>query len=217
VYLPSAFDEPDLAALDRLVERDNFISLVTIRDDAPFISHLPVLYRRQDSQIELSGHWSRANPQSRHGGRALAIIHGPQAYVSPSWYLDKESAARVPTWNYAVAHLAGELQSFDDEAALGALVAGLTRQHESRAGSDWAYDHGRAELRSQLKGITGFRMAITSVQLKFKLNQNHPIGNRMSVAAHLEQQPGPSSHDVAALMRERLPGNNQGNHDGSEP
>jgi transcriptional regulator len=184
--------------------------LITIRDGAPVISHLPVLYQRQGSRIELSGHWSRANPQSRHDGRALAIVHGPQAYVSPSWYPDKEEAARVPTWNYATAHLDGELQAFDDEAALGALVGDMTRQHEARAGSDWAYDHGRDELRSQLRGITGFRLDITTVQLKFKLSQNHPIGNRQSVAAHLAQQSGQSSHDLAMLMRERLLGKIQG-------
>lgn len=217
MYLPKAFEESDLVALDRLVERDNFVTLITVRDGVPDISHLPVLYQRQGTRIELSGHWARANPQSRHDGHALAIIHGPQAYISPSWYPDKEEAARVPTWNYAIAHLGGELHTFDDEAALGALVGDLARQHEARAGSDWAYEHGRPELRSQLRGITGFRMAITEVQLKFKLSQNHPIGNRQSVAAHLAQQPGQSSRDVAMLMRERLPGIIQGDRDGSEP
>ena len=29
-------------------------------------------------------------------GEALLILHGPNAYVSPGWYPDKESAARVP-------------------------------------------------------------------------------------------------------------------------
>lgn len=210
MYLPRTFEESDLAALDRLVERDSFITLITIRDGAPDISHLPVLYKRQGTRIELSGHWARANPQSRHDGHALAVVHGPQAYVSPSWYPDKEETARVPTWNYATAHLRGDLRTFDYEAELGALVGDLTRQHEARAGGDWAYDHGRPELRSQLTGITGFRMDITTVQLKFKLSQNHPVGNRQSVAAHLAQQPGQSSRDVALLMRERLAVNIQG-------
>ena len=205
MYVPTAFVETDLSALDTLIARDNFITLVTVDDGAPVISHLPVLYRRVDDAIELTGHWSRANPQSRHTGRALAIVHGPNAYVSPSWYPDKESAARVPTWNYATAHLQGELQTFRDEAELGALVGALTRQHESRAGSDWAYDHAREDLRRQLAGITGFRLVVTDVQLKFKLNQNHPLDNRLAVAAQLAQQASPSSRDVAALMRERMP------------
>jgi len=205
VYVPNAFVETDLSALDALIARDNFITLVTVDDGSPVISHLPVLYRRLDDAIELTGHWSGANPQSHHAGPALAIVHGPNAYVSPSWYPDKESAARVPTWNYATAHLQGELQTFRDEAELGALVGALSRQHESGIGSHWAYDHSRLDLRRQLAGITGFRLVVTDVQLKFKLNQNHPLDNRLAVAAQLAQQASQSSRDVAALMRERMP------------
>lgn len=205
MYVPTAFAETDLRALDALIARDNFITLVTVDEGSPVISHLPVLYRRVDDAIELTGHWSRANPQSHHAGPALVIVHGPNAYVSPSWYPDKESASRVPTWNYATAHLQGELRAFSDEAALGALVGELTRQHESRVGSHWAYDHARADLRRQLGGIAGFRMVVTRVQLKFKLNQNHPVDNRNAVAAQLAQQPSPSSRDVAELMRARMP------------
>lgn len=207
MYVPTAFAETELSALDALIARDNFITLVTVDDGAPVISHLPVLYRRLDEAVELTGHWARANPQSRHVGRALAIVHGPNAYVSPSWYPDKESAARVPTWNYATAHLQGELQTFNEEAALSALVGELTRQHESRIGSHWAYDHARDDLRRQLVGITGFKLVVSDVQLKFKLNQNHPLDNRQAVAAQLAQQASQSSHDVAELMRERMTSN----------
>jgi len=205
VYVPSAFAETDLSALDGLIARDNFITLVTVADGLPIVSHLPVLYRRVGDAIELTGHWSRANPQSRHVGPALAIVHGPHAYVSPSWYPDKDSASRVPTWNYATAHLRGELHAFRDERELGALVGALTRQHESHVGSHWAYDHAREDLRRQLSGITGFRMVITDVQMTFKLNQNHPLVNRKSVAEQLRQQASASSHDVAELMRARMP------------
>ena len=205
MYIPSAFAETNLSALDALIARDNFITLVTVDDGTPVVSHVPVLYRRVDDAIELIGHWSRANPQSRHAGRAVAIVHGPDAYVSPSWYPDKESAARVPTWNYATAHLQGDLQTFRDEAELGALVGELTRQHESRIGSHWTYDHAREDLRRQLAGIMGFRLVVTDVQLKFKLNQNHPLDNRLAVAAQLGQQASQSSREIAELMRERMP------------
>ncbi len=204
MYLPHAFAEPDLTALDDLIARDNFITLITVRDGLPVTSHLPVLYRRDGDYIDLRGHWARPNPQSRHARRALAIVHGPHAYVSPSWYPDKEEAARVPTWNYAVAHLHGDLTIFDDEASLAAIVDDLSRQHETRAGSDWRYEHAREDIRSQLRGIIGFHMAVDQVTLKFKLSQNHPLANRIQVATQLERQPREASRDVAILMRERM-------------
>ena len=204
MYLPRAYAESDLAALDDLIARDNFITLITVRDGAPVTSHLPVLYRRDGDEVELRGHWARPNPQSRHAGRALAIVHGPHAYVSPSWYPDKEAAARVPTWNYALANLDGELSTFDDEASLAAIVDDLSRQHEARVGSAWRYEHEREDLRNQLRGIVGFRIAIDRITLKFKLNQNHPVANRAAVATQLAGQSREASREVAALMRARM-------------
>lgn len=205
MYLPRAFAETDLAALDALIARDNFISLTTVRDGEPTVSHLPVLYRRDGDRIQLRGHWAKPNPQATHAGAALAVVHGPQAYVSPGWYTDKEEAARVPTWNYAVAHLHGRLDLFEDEAELARLVDDLSRQHEARVGSDWRFEVEREELRRQLRGIVGFRFEVERATLKFKFSQNHPLANRIAVAERLDAQGGENARAVAALMRAGLP------------
>lgn len=204
MYQPTAFAETDLGALDRLVARDSFITLVTTRGDAPTVSHLPVLYSRVDNRIELRGHWSRANPQSRHEGAALAIVHGPQGYVSPTWYPDQEAQGRVPTWNYAIAHLHGHLHPFVDTDAMAGLVAAMSEHHEAAIGSDWQFDPLREDHRNQLRGIVGFRFVVDRVQMTFKLHQNHPVENRRSVAEHLEALGDERNLGVAALMRERL-------------
>ncbi|HEY1139929.1 MAG TPA: FMN-binding negative transcriptional regulator [Lysobacter sp.] len=202
MYLPRAFAEHDLEALDRLAQRDRFITLITVRDGEPTVSHLPVLYRRDGEHVELIGHWARPNPQATHAGAALAIFHGPHAYVSPAWYPDKEEAARVPTWNYAIAHLRGTLTTFDDERALAEVVDGLSRENEASVGSDWHFEFERDDLRRQLRGIVGFRFVANEVTLKFKLSQNHPMPNRESVASQLQARE--ASRETAALMRERM-------------
>lgn len=204
MYLPRAFAESDLDALDRLAGRDRFITLITVRDGEPVVSHLPVLYRRDGDRVELVGHWARPNPQATHAGPALAIFHGPHAYVSPGWYPDKEEAARVPTWNYATAHLRGTLHTFDDEASLAQVVDGLSVDHEATVGGDWRFEFERDDHRRQLRGIVGFRFVAESIALKFKLSQNHPMANREAVASQLGSQRREASRDVAALMRERM-------------
>lgn len=203
MYLPRAFASHDPLALDALIEADPFITLLTIADGLPTVSHLPVLYRRDGSQIELRGHWARANPQSAHAGPALVIVHGPNAYVSPSWYPDKLDAARVPTWNYVVAHLHGTLERFEDEPALAAIVAELSDQHEARVGEQWRYPDDEAH-RSQLRGIVGFRMQVTRVELKAKLSQNHPDANREAVIARLGAQASDNARAISRLMRDAL-------------
>jgi transcriptional regulator len=205
MYTPRAFAETDLIRLDALFAADAFVTLVTTGDDgAPQATHLPVLYRRDGDAVLIEGHWARPNPQVRDDGDALMIVHGPHAYVSPGWYPDNEPAARVPTWNYAVAHLTGALSRFDDESGLGDLVARLSRRYEAQVGSDWAFEPERDDHRVQLRGVVGFRFAPRRIELKFKLNQNHPEANRRAVAAALAARPDADSHAVAALMRARL-------------
>lgn len=204
MYLPRAFAETDLQALDWLAQRDRFITLVTVHDGEPTVSHLPVLYRREGDRVELIGHWARPNPQARHNGPALAIFHGPHAYVSPSWYPDKEEQARVPTWNYAVAHLRGQLTTFNDEASLADVVDGLSHEHEASVGQDWRFEFERDDHRSQLRGIIGFRFVAEQITLKFKLSQNHPLANRESVITQLDASPREGGREIATLMRERM-------------
>lgn len=204
MYSPRAFAETDLAGLDRLIERDAFVTLVTVADGLPFVSHLPVLYARDGDRIVIEGHWARPNPQARHAGPALVIVHGPHAYLSPGWYADKEEAARVPTWNYAVAHLQGTLESTEDTDRLASIVDRLSQANEARVGNDWRFEHDRDDHARQLRGIIGFRFTVDRVELKFKLSQNHPVANVEGAAAALYRLGGEDNVAVADLMRERL-------------
>lgn len=204
MYTPRAFAETDLTGLDRLIERDAFVTLVTVADGLPFVSHLPVLYARDGDRIVIEGHWARPNPQARHAGPALVIVHGPHAYLSPGWYADKEVAARVPTWNYAVAHLQGTLESTEDTDQLASIVDRLSQANEARVGNDWRLEHDRDDHVRQLRGIIGFRFTVDRVELKFKLSQNHPVANVEGAAAALHRLGGEDNVAVADLMRERL-------------
>ncbi|HSD17206.1 MAG TPA: FMN-binding negative transcriptional regulator [Thermomonas sp.] len=206
MYQPRAFVETDPAQLDALFAADPFITLVT-QDaaGAPFASHLPVLYRRDGDHLRIEGHWARPNPQASHTGEALLIVHGPHAYVSPGWYPDKESAGRVPTWNYAIAHLRGRLEPFADETSLADLVSRLSRHFEAANGSDWEFDPADARQRALLRGIVGFRFVPEKIEMKFKLSQNHPLANRHAVIEALSARDDTDARAVAALMRGTLP------------
>ncbi|HEY2344919.1 MAG TPA: FMN-binding negative transcriptional regulator [Xanthomonadaceae bacterium] len=225
MYSPSCYLESDLSELDRLVAGYPFATLITTRDGAPGVTHMPVLYAREGERIVVRGHWSRANPQWRDAGDALLIVHGPHAYVSPSWYPDnfvgneigqpqagpqgephgrgEHKVARVPTWNYATAHIHGKLEVFHDAESLAAIVSELSDRHEAANGSDWRFEPERADHRVQLKGIVGFRLAASRIELKFKLNQNHPEANRRAVVAGLTKRGDEQALAVAELMRAR--------------
>lgn len=205
MYQPRAFVETDLAQLDALFALDPFVTLLTQdANGAPSASHLPVLYHRDDERIHIEGHWARPNPQASHDSEALMIVHGPHAYVSPGWYPDKLSAGRVPTWNYAVAHLRGRFETFADEPSLVDLVSRLSSHFEATVGSDWEFDPADARQRALLRGIIGFRFVPETIDIKFKLSQNHPLANRQAVIAALSDRDDADARPVAALMRTTL-------------
>lgn len=202
MYAPRAFAQTDLALLDWLIARDPFVTLISHGEDGqPAISHLPVLYRRDAHSVVIEGHWARPNSQARSPGDAVLVVQGPHAYVSPSWYPDKEAAARVPTWNYAVAHLHGRCEQVSDEAALGELIGRMSTHFEQRVGSDWLFEMERDSHRRQLRGLVGFRFVPSRIELTFKLSQNHPAANQRSVSQFLAQQPDQASQAIASLMQ----------------
>ena len=205
MYTPRAFAEDDLAGLDWLLARDSFATLVTTGGDRlPLATHLPVLYARDGGDVRVEGHWARPNPQAGHAGPALLLVHGPHHYISADWYPDKAAMARVPTWNYAAAHLYGSLEPLHDETVLASIVARLGERFEPGVGGQWRYAHDDPRERGQLRGIVGFRFQPNRIELKFKLNQNHPAANVEGAIAGLRGLPGEAAAERAALMADRL-------------
>ena len=204
MFVPRAFAESDPAALDWLVAHDAFATLVSSAGGEPFASHIPVLCRREEGRVVFEGHLARANPQWQQlaAQTALLILHGPHAYVSPSWYPDP--AQSVPTWNYAVAHVYGRCEVYDEPARLQDLVAELSAKYESGIGSGWRFPEAAPDTLHELRGIVGFRLGATRIEVKYKLNQHHPEAKVRSAAAALASQPGSDAPAVGALMLDRL-------------
>ena len=134
----------------------------------------------------LLGHMARANPQWQAfdgSGHALAIFHGPHAYVSPSWYA--EPATAVPTWNYAVAHVHGRVELMRDTAETRALLEEMIARYEAGRAQPWRLQlEGRA-LQAMLDAIVGFRLAVERIDVKLKLSQNRSVADRERVTAAL--------------------------------
>jgi transcriptional regulator len=151
---------------------------------------------------------ARANPHWRQiapGSPALAVVTGPQAYVSPSWYAAKAEHGRVvPTWNYSSVQLRGRVTVHADPEWLLAAVSRLTERHEGRRSAPWAVTDAPAEyLTRQLRAIVGVEMRVESVGAKAKLSQNRSVEDRMGVVAGLRADGGAEQLLVAEEMARR--------------
>jgi transcriptional regulator len=161
--------------------------LVTVGDDGtPDATFLPVLWEGD----RLVGHLARANTHWRRivdGSPALAIVTGPDAYVSPSWYATKaEHGKVVPTWNYSVVHLRGAVTVHDDPEWVRGLVTRLTDRHEQPRAEPWAVTDAPADyVDKNLRPIVGVELVVGSVEAKAKLSQNRSDEDRAGVVAGL--------------------------------
>jgi len=64
------------------------------------------------------------------------MVQGPQAYITPGWYLGKaEHGEVVPTWNCVVAHAHGEAREVEDHDWVFDMLRRLTEVHEARRSS----------------------------------------------------------------------------------
>lgn len=192
----SAFRHDDRALLEALIEEVGFGMVFATTPDGPRVAHTPLLYTR-DGAVQF--HLARGNALTAHlnGMTALALINGPDGYVSARWYADP---AQVPTWNYVSLELEGRVRRIDADALL-ALVEGLSERHEDRTtgGTPWTMDKlSPAQQRGLLAGIVGFEMEVQAWRPTFKLSQNKSPQERARLADALEAQGSPA---IAQLMR----------------
>ena len=208
MYVPrfNAMDDPD--EIRRLVAAVGSAQLITVDDDGyPAATLLPVVWDGD----RLIFHLARANEHwrgIRSGAPALAVVTGPEAYVSPAWYASKAEHGRVvPTWNYSAVQFTGRVQVHDDPAWLRDAVTRLTVVHEAGRPEPWAVtDAPEPYLEKQLRAIVGVEFSIERVAGKAKLSQNRDDADHAGVVAGLRREGGRREHEVADEMSARRPG-----------
>ncbi len=196
MYVPGHFTaEP--ALVDELLRNHGAADLVTLTEQGLVATMLPFLYVPAGASSagqhgSLHGHLARNNDQWKLAsvGEALAIVRGPDAYISPGWYASKAEHGRVvPTWNYVTAHVYGRLVVHDDPAWTEDLVRRLTTKHEAYRDHPWSVDDApRPFIEGQLRAIVGIELEITRIEAKAKLSQNRPAADVEGVIAGLRER-----------------------------
>ena len=214
MYIPRHFALEDLDEIAELVVAVGSADVVTVAaDGSPETSLLPVLWDRTPTENAAYGrlvaHAAIMNEQFVHvseGARALAIVRGEQAYVSPSWYASKVEHGRVvPTWNYSAVHLSGTIELVPDPDRLLEIVTALTLAHESPRPDPWAVsDAPEAFIAGQLKAIVGVIIHLDRVEAKVKQSQNRSEPDQRGVVDGLRASGKPEQQAMADQIEARL-------------
>ena len=178
MYIPDHFRPADEDVAE-LLANIGAADLITATADGLLATMLPLIHESPDASTDgagahgrLMGHIARNNRQWKVPpiGEAMAIVRGPDAYISPAWYAAKREHGRVvPTWNYITAHIHGELVIHDDQAWVEANVRALTARHEASRPVPWSVDDAPGPyIEGQLRAIVGVEILISRIEAKFK-------------------------------------------------
>lgn len=208
MYLPTHFKHDQLDDLVELIQQYPLATVVmTAADGTLEVNHLPLEYEMQQGGFGvLRGHIAKANPmfeilnQSAH---VYVIFQAEDAYISPNWYEGKQEHHRVvPTWNYRVVHVKGEILKLDDDKYLRGVLARLTRMHEANQPMQWKMgDAPNDFIAEQLEKIVAIEIDIQSMIGKFKVSQNRSAVDVMNVAKALKR----SNAEMAELIKKFYP------------
>jgi transcriptional regulator len=189
MYQPDHFRVDDVPQMHGLMRDRPFAALISGAASL-FASHLPTVLKEEGPYGLVECHLARANPHWRdlaEGGEALMIFQGPEGYVTPNWYPSKAQHGKaVPTWNYAVVHAYGRPEVMHDPDWLLRHVTELTAQQERGEAKPWLPSDAPATyIASMLRGIVGFRFAITRLEGKWKMSQNRETQDQAGVVKGL--------------------------------
>jgi transcriptional regulator len=193
MYVPDKFSEPRVDVLHRCIRKNPFGMLVYAGNAGVVGDHFPFLIDPEPAPFgTLRGHVARANALWKECPTeqdVLVVFHGPNTYVTPSWYPAKQEHGKVvPTWNYVVVHAYGRARFTHDAEWLRDHVTQNTNRHEAGRAEPWKVTDAPPDyIDKQLRAIVGVEIPLTRLFGKWKANQNRSAADVRGVIQGLNE------------------------------
>ncbi|MGJ7909946.1 FMN-binding negative transcriptional regulator [Neobacillus sp. LXY-1] len=204
MYIPKQYRMNHEEAI-QMMKSNPFALLITVDEHRPLATHIPLEIREEDGKIYGTGHIAYGNKQKKtleNNSDVLLIFQGAHAYISSSWYEVEE----VPTWDYLAVHAYGTARIISGDELKSALDT-MLKHYESHRENGRLWDTFDPELlESEMKGIVGFEIEITSIQAAAKMSQNRSDTDYKSIVGELETSNDQEEVQVAQWMREQRKG-----------
>lgn len=166
-YPPKYHQDNNRQHLIEVVKTYPLATLISIKNDEPLITHLPLIYREDGKLI---GHIDIFNPQAellKDSNKLTILFSGPQCYISPSVY----ASTQLPTWNYIKVHLKGTVEAIESKEALKESLIKMTEFLEQPE-HKYVLEPDNPRMLANLDYIKMFEITITDWEGKFKLSQD---------------------------------------------
>lgn len=206
MYVQKIFEVTQTDILHGLIVDYPMASLVVNTPDGLEANNVPFVIDRSTGRLgTLQCHVGQANlfwQRNIPDVDALVIFQGPNAYISPRWYVNGQKSGKVlPGWNYAVVHAYGKLRVVDDDQWLMRHLAEMAEQNERGRTNPWKLTNAPADfVKEAAAHIIGLEFTIDRLIGKWHVSQQRTDADRESVAAALMQDSAPGAAGIAQLI-----------------
>jgi transcriptional regulator len=207
MYKPIYTSPQEKQQIVDLISDYPFVTLISKDFEGPLsISHIPVVTEFQNQELKsISGHFAIRNPQVEHlkqNSAVTLIFQGPHTYITPLWY---KSGRDVPTWNYCVVHVHGELKFDTSFEAICTNLKALTKKFELGPNA-WEFElpDDLDNPEALTSAIVAFTVVPKNIEAKFKLGQNRQLIDRQGVVDGLNSRVDDMSKAIQKLMKQGL-------------
>lgn len=190
MYIPKEFKEIRTDEINRIIQTFPLACIVANTEQGLIAVHIPLIAK--DNGI-LLGHLALENDMVdllADGQDVLCIFKGDDAYISANYYPSKfEDHKKVPTWNYQVVHVYGNIIFHHDNKSKLAALGQLTKVQELKTNGDAAWkmsDAPKDYLYEMMEHLIAFEIKITRVLAKSKLSQNQDKKDFVNVIKELK-------------------------------
>lgn len=210
MYTPKYHALTDINAMQSHIDQHALGAWVCSAENQLVANHIPfVLDRQHGAQGRLLGHVSRANPVWRaltQGASSVVMFMGPNAYITPSWYPNKQTHGKVvPTWNYATVHAHGVARAIEEPDWILDVLNRLTDAQESGRSNLWRVSDAPADyVQKKLRAIVGIEIEITHLEGRLKVSQDEEQEDRLGTVEGLMQDTCPSKQALACMVLREL-------------
>ncbi len=199
MYQPKKYLKKDKEHIFRFINEHPFATMV-LKGESLLATHIPVLTEGTSQDFRLFAHIANHNEQFQYlkdGAEVLLIFQGAHAYVSSSWYREKD----ISTWDYSAVHVNARLKLQSNQELSDCLDRLVHRFEKNQTNPLYYQDLPHKMVEEHLAQITGFWCEPFRIQAISKLHQNFEQEDLQRITTELDRQETSSAAALSCDIR----------------
>ncbi len=185
MYQPKKYKKSNPEYFFSFIKAHPFATMV-IEGKRLLATHIPVLAEGEPANFKLYSHIANFNemhPFLKDGAEVLLIFQGAHAYISSSWYKEKD----ISTWDYSAVHINSKIKIQTREELENSLETLVQRFERAQEKPLFYKELPTRMVEDHLPLITGFWCEPFKIEGVAKLHQSYKKQDIEAVIKHLEQ------------------------------